>query len=634
MATAEELRALIEAARRAGEVLDDESIHCRREIAAAYERQRLRRELDQVSEANFAKTSSIGNLQRYRRSVDEDLRGYLQQGQVAEIARDKKYYVKKEGDVASCRYNVFEKEHVWKIEGMSWLKRTLMQIHDAYVQSVPIYVGPQREKFVLNYSPYGEETKFFYDDYDRCWQSGSLVLHNLASERTAFKYRFYIKRAGGEFVQWGDEGDECDDEYDDWEYARHGPDVQHCDENTPVGPIGIFGLSHEELLESEWIEDDTLTVKIQLKVRSCLPVDSLAYSCPAVDVPPPDLTANLKELLSDGKYSDVTMVVEGERIQVHSLILCMRSEVFDRLLNGGMRESVEKEVVIDDCDAVTFNAFLDFLYTDEFGGIETMVKGSAHACGSSDQSISPLQRLLAVSHRYQVSRLQLWCEQQLCDCLSAHDVCQVLCQAHLYDAKHLEETCLSYIAGNWAEVVANPAYGRLGVEWPEVMLKISISSAGVTQDRASAVKDACVAAKRKQVPYGAGLGVVEGVGVMPTVSREPEDEGPEHGHGLDARADDAHADGQDSSSGQGTSRATQRNHENTEVSGHAAWTRRYVLADWCDTSFGDEYLRLHKDELLRVRPGLEDGWAFGQSVSRRVSGWFPPAYLSAVFPIS
>jgi len=643
MATAEELHAQIEAARRTGEVLDNESAQCRNALLAANERQRLRRELDQINEANLSKRCCIRAHQMACRNVDADRCGpFAPQGPVPDPesrvtptrARDKKYYVKKQGDVASCRYNVFEKEHIWKIEGVSWLKRTLMQVGDDYVKSAPIYVGPQREEFVLNYSPFGHQTRFYNDEDDEddyvttCWQVGSLALHNLARDGTAFKYRFYIKRAGGEFVQWGNEGDACRSDYNEYN-IRHGPDVQHreSDEYTPSGPIGIFGLSHDELLESDWIEDDTLTVKIQLQVRSCLPVDSLAYSGLAVDVPPPDLTANLKELLSDGKYSDVTVIVEGERIQVHSLILCMRSQVFDRLLNGGMRESIEKEVIIDDCDAVTFKAFLDFLYTDEFSGIETIMKDSAHACGPSDKSISFLQRVLAVSHRYQVSRLQLWCEQQLCDCLSAHDVCQVLCQAHLYDAKHLEEACLSYIAGNWAEVVANPAYGRLGVEWPELMLKMSMSSAGITEDRASAVKDAFVAAKRKPVSDGAGLGVVEGVGVMSTIPSEHEDEGLEHGPGHNASVDDAR-DGHDTSPAQGVSRTDQRNNENTESSGHVAWIQRCVLTDWCDNSLGDEYLRLQRDELLLVRPGLEDGWAFGQSIRQGISGWFPPAYVS------
>lgn len=40
------------------------------------------------------------------------------------------------------------------------------------------------------------------------------------------------------------------------------------------------------------------------------------------------------------------------------------SEVFKAQLQGGLRESEEKRIVVDDIDAVTFKALLKFLYTE------------------------------------------------------------------------------------------------------------------------------------------------------------------------------------------------------------------------------------------------------------------------------
>merc|ERR1712194_132255 len=59
--------------------------------------------------------------------------------------------------------------------------------------------------------------------------------------------------------------------------------------------------------------------------------------------------------------------------------------------------------------------------------------------------MSMLQQLLALSHKYQQSRLQLWCERELCECITIEHVCSVLCQAHLNDAKKLAEKCLIFI---------------------------------------------------------------------------------------------------------------------------------------------------------------------------------------------
>ena len=89
------------------------------------------------------------------------------------------------------------------------------------------------------------------------------------------------------------------------------------------------------------------------------------------------MPSNMRSLLEDGKLSDVTFVVDGERFKAHRAILAGRSVFFDRQLCGGMRESVESEVVVDDCDAPTFKALLLYLYTDGFEAIEELVRDSS-----------------------------------------------------------------------------------------------------------------------------------------------------------------------------------------------------------------------------------------------------------------
>jgi len=131
-----------------------------------------------------------------------------------------------------------------------------------------------------------------------------------------------------------------------------------------------------------------------------------------------------------------------------------------------------------------------------------IVKDTAEAPGGSASSDGPcalsmemdllqarvniLQNVLAVSHKYQVPRLQLWCEQQLCDRISKKQVCSILCQAHLYEAKQLENACLTFIKENMEAVVATPGFGSLSGKWPEVMLKINIFIAGLSESAASA----------------------------------------------------------------------------------------------------------------------------------------------------
>ena len=165
-----------------------------------------------------------------------------------------------------------------------------------------------------------------------------------------------------------------------------------------------------------------------------------------------------RALWEKGTCSDVEFVVQGYSIQAHSPVLCARSEVFQKQLTVGMQESMSKVIVIEDCDPATFRAFLQFLYTDTFPNISELM---AQRLSQSDEKpesfsrISRLQALLAVSHKYEVTRLLRWCESQLCDQLSNSEVISILCQAHLLEARHLEKACLAFIKepGLWSTIL-------------------------------------------------------------------------------------------------------------------------------------------------------------------------------------
>ena len=133
----------------------------------------------------------------------------------------------------------------------------------------------------------------------------------------------------------------------------------------------------------------------------------------AAEIPGPTLSCDIRMLLQSGSYSGVQVQVQGEVIPAHLQILRARSQVFKRQVVSGMKESISKTIVIEDCDVATFKCFLRF-YTDNFPNLDKLIppEASGHAELQKDdhpQRLS-LQALLAVSHKYQVSRLQLWRE--------------------------------------------------------------------------------------------------------------------------------------------------------------------------------------------------------------------------------
>ena len=130
------------------------------------------------------------------------------------------------------------------------------------------------------------------------------------------------------------------------------------------------------------------------------------------------MQCDTEALLQHDTCSDVQFVFRDEVIRAHAQILCARSEVFRKQLSAGMQKSISKEIVIEDCDAATFKTFLIFLYTDRLPSIEELkpkLSDSGETHENGQVKLSPMLAMLAASHKYEVTRLQRWCEQQLCE---------------------------------------------------------------------------------------------------------------------------------------------------------------------------------------------------------------------------
>lgn len=272
-------------------------------------------------------------------------------------------------------------------------------------------------------------------------------------------------------------------------------------------------MSHEELLSSEWVADDTLTAKLNVLVRPKVDFIETEFKDAVVTVPSSNNNEKLLQLFESGVNSDVVFVIQGEEVKAHSVILSAFSEVFQRQFACGMEETTSKRVVIEDCEPTTFKAFLRYLYSSDFAHLgitkaETTSTGTGsdhnRDTSSSSKSIHSermnfLRQVLALSHKYQETRLLRWTERELSEHITIEDVCPVLCQAHLYEAKVLEEKCLAFIVANKNAVAKSDAFGTLSHEWPQVNLKIALRLAGVSDDStAIAMKNHENARKRKR----------------------------------------------------------------------------------------------------------------------------------------
>jgi len=508
-ATGQELRQQIANARDRLEESRRRSQRLDQELAEADERQQLRRVLDSIN-TEIAMQQDDNEFKHFkRRNIDADISGahLPSTGGPLRPASDCSVRTNPRNGEIDVTRAIERGEYLWRLRGMSWLENALAENNEDAALSDDFRIG--NGKFDLMYAP---SHACINEDLR---QLGSLVIRHREDCGIIFRYKFFIKRAGGDFVQWGEECNACAPTWYDCD-KMFGPDVRMQGEE-PTRPLGIFGLSHAELLKSEWVDNDTLTVKVQVEVMIGSDTSTGVFST-EIDVPAPSMSDNLLTMLEDSQYTDTTFVVDGQHIRAHSQILSARSEVLARELNGGMQESFSKTVEVRDADFATFRIFIYFLYTDDFDRVMEMIKlrvdeSSVAAAADSGESPTPasdvlsvspivdlvvarqvnsiswtsiLQDLLAVSHKYQVKRLRLWCEQQLCEYISKDEVCAILCQACLYEAVQLEKACLTFIKRHMDAVVATPSFGSLSAQRPDVMLKINVFLADLSETGAAA----------------------------------------------------------------------------------------------------------------------------------------------------
>lgn len=506
MATADAIRALLEARdqeiSRAEAALRD----AHGDKAAAVERQRLRRELDALNQRFDDVNSEILINQNYTKRVNWDVSGPHQPQFHDRPPFDRELVppvvvAKSCHSVLDCDEAVVDGSIEWTIKGFSWLQTTLKQNCEDCAASQRIQLGGHR--FHLCYSP-------TFGEMGECGQRASLAICHYesgSSNGVSFRYALWIKSKDRGYVQWGESEQMYEEgpngEADDMLF---GPDV--C--NSMAVPRGVFGMTHAQLLNSEWVVKDTITVKVHILVRPFV-VSRDGYQ-PAVLLPPCSHQDKLLRLLESGEISDVTFIVQGEEIRAHSLILSAFSDVFKAQFTSGMQEAASKRVIIEDCKPSVFKAFLLYLYTENFESLDNAFQpattqsakaernnDSGHAPeASEDDRLASLRQALALSHKYQETRLQKWTEQELCKHISTAEVCHLLCQAHLYEAKLLESKCLDFLAANKNEVAMGASFGSLAQEWPEVMLKITLQLARFSDDASAAAMNSHGNARKRK----------------------------------------------------------------------------------------------------------------------------------------
>jgi len=208
---------------------------------------------------------------------------------------------------------------------------------------------------------------------------------------------------------------------------------------------------------SRYLPDGNLTVLCTIHYiqpeQYTYAADQLKVPVPVV--PPPEMGSCMENALTEGPFSDVTVVADGREFPAHRVILAQRSEVFRTMFEVDMAENRDNRVVIEDLSTDTISDLLTFIYTDLAPNINMLA-----------------QELLVAAEKYNIPRLKALCEEELANTLDIDNVIDRLIASEMYRAFQLKDVALHWISKHAPDVVKTTSWKSLSEHHPELVTAV------------------------------------------------------------------------------------------------------------------------------------------------------------------
>jgi RCC1 and BTB domain-containing protein len=166
-------------------------------------------------------------------------------------------------------------------------------------------------------------------------------------------------------------------------------------------------------------------------------------------------SSQMRALVNDDEFSDVTFVVEDQPTYAHRAILAQRCEHFAAMFRSGFRESTEQSITIPDTKRQVFLLLLEYIYTD-----------------SVKVELEHAIDLYIASDLYQLERLRDICCTVVRRSLTAENAGPLMQHASDAHCQVLKEACMAYIVDNFDVVtktdgikqVSHPSKATMTIE--------------------------------------------------------------------------------------------------------------------------------------------------------------------------
>ncbi|KAK6037096.1 BTB And Kelch [Cooperia oncophora] len=150
------------------------------------------------------------------------------------------------------------------------------------------------------------------------------------------------------------------------------------------------------------------------------------------------LSDNIGSLFLNPNFSDVIFAVDGEKFPAHKVLLAART-----MLYGGMKESDEGEIVLEETNVFAFRILLSL------------------PCLSIRKN--KFMDILGLAHKYGFVKLQNAIADYLKAILNNKNLCTIFNISQLYSLNDLTEYCLVFADQNASEVLTTQGFLQLSI---------------------------------------------------------------------------------------------------------------------------------------------------------------------------
>lgn len=149
----------------------------------------------------------------------------------------------------------------------------------------------------------------------------------------------------------------------------------------------------------------------------------------------------------NSEYSDVTFIVDNEKIHAHKNILAMRSSsYFHGLLYGGLAESTQREIKLN-VPLEAFKATVKYMYTGCMS-----LDGMGYEC---------ILGVIDLAEQYGLESLKLTISSYLTRVVSKENCCSILNAAIKYNLKTLSNQLMEFMDCNASMMLTSADFQML-----------------------------------------------------------------------------------------------------------------------------------------------------------------------------